>query len=197
MTATKRSIAALLLALTLFINVYKPVEHEQHAESPTELTTEQAAYVDDKLPAPKPVIKPDKAEQPKATTQVQPKVQPVSTVKPVQSVQPTPKPTAKPKVETYQASHYIASCSGCSGTTASGYNVKSTIYYEGMRILAADKSIPLYTKMRVTYPNGTSFIGIVIDRGGAIKTGKLDVLVASYDEAIRLGRQQVTVEFVK
>ena len=190
MTATKRSIAALLLALTLFINVYKPQEHEQHAESPT---VEATPYVDDMLPAPKPVIRAEPKPQEK------PKVQPVKTVSTVETVQPSqpvqqaPKPTAY----TFQASHYIASCSGCSGTTASGYNVKNTIYYEGMRILAADRSIPLYTKMRVTYPNGTSFIGIVIDRGGSIKTGKLDVLVASYDEAIRLGRQQVTVEIVK
>ena len=101
LTATKRSLAALLLALTLFINVYKPQEHEQHAESPTVEARPspeeqaEAAYVDDKLPAPKPVIRPDKAEQPKAKP-----VQPVSTVQPSQ---PAPKPAAKPATYTYEA----------------------------------------------------------------------------------------------
>ena len=114
MTPTKRSIAALLLALTLFINVYKPQEHEQHAESPTESEAE-AAYVDDMLPAPpqpvrQPVISPDEAE-----------------AKPVQPAETAPKPATKPKVQTYEATFYTASCKGCSGTTAMGIDVRQRL----------------------------------------------------------------------
>ena len=184
MTPTKRSIAALLLALTLFINVYKPQEHEQHAESPTAEATEETAYVDDMLPAPEPEAKP---------------VQPVSTVETVQSVQPSqpaPKPAAKPKVYTYEATFYVSTCSGCSGTTAMGVDVRHTTQYKGYRVVAADRSIPFGTIMRITLADGTVINAIVADRGGSIKGNRLDVLVASYDEAIRLGRQQVTVEFL-
>lgn len=185
MRRIKASATALIIAVILFIYVYKPAEHEQHAESPTE-SSQMIPPADDVAPL---------APSPKP-------IQPVQTVKPVSTVQPakkavsTPSKPAKPKAITLTASHYIATCKGCSGVTASGYNVKSTIYYDGLRIVAAPKDIPLYTIMRISYPNGTSFKAIVLDRGGLIKSGKLDVLVASYDEAIRLGRQKVTVQIL-
>ena len=105
---------------------------------------------------------------------------------------------AKPTTETYEATAYVAFCdTGCIGITASGYDVSNTIYYEGYRILAADKSIPLYTIMRVTLTDGTTFDGIVLDRGGDIGFNRLDILVASRAEAITLGRQTVSVEIIR
>lgn len=98
--------------------------------------------------------------------------------------------------KTYQITHYTASCSGCTGITSSGYNVRDTIYFNGMRIVAADPSIPLGTKLQVTYANGSSFTAIVLDRGGAIKGNILDVLVSSNEEAYRLGRTSATVTIV-
>ncbi|WP_427110911.1 hypothetical protein [Lysinibacillus xylanilyticus] len=55
----------------------------------------------------------------------------------------------------------------------------------------------MYTIMRVTYPDGTTFKGIVLDRGGDIVNGRLDILVASESEAYRLGKQMVTVTILK
>lgn len=98
--------------------------------------------------------------------------------------------------KTYQITHYTANCSGCTGITSFGYSVRDTIYYNGMRIVAADPSIPLGTKLRVTYTNGSSFTAIVLDRGGAIKGNILDVLVSSNEEAYRLGRTTATVSVV-
>lgn len=189
MTATKRSLAALLIALTLFVAVHKPSDHEQHAESPTESTAKQAeqAFVDDKLPAPRPKVQTDST------------VQPVSTGKTVGTVQPAkqaPKPEPKPTTYTYEATFYTASCRGCSGTTAMGVDVRRTTQYKGYRVVAADRSVPFGTIMRITLEDGTVINAIVADRGGGIRGKRLDVLVASYDEAIRLGRQQVTVEFL-
>ena len=197
MTATKRSLAALLIALTLFISVYKPQEHEQHAESPTVEETKQAEapFVGDKLQAPRP--KPQPKVQPDST--VQP-VSTVETVQPGQTSQPAkqaPKPQPKPATYTYEATFYTATCRGCSGTTAMGVDVRHTTQYKGYRVVAADRSVPFGTIMRITLEDGTVINAIVADRGGGIKGKRLDVLVASYDEAIRLGRQQVTVEFVK
>lgn len=119
-------------------------------------------------------------------------------VEPVVVAEPEPEVIAQAVTETYEATWYTAFCStGCIGITASGYDVSNTIYYEGYRILAADKSIPLYTIMRVSLADGSSFEGIVLDRGGNIGTSRLDILVASRAEAITLGRQAVEIEVIR
>ena len=106
---------------------------------------------------------------------------------------PKPKP---PNTYEYEATFYVATCEGCSGITATGYDVRQTQYYEGYRIIAADDSVPFGTIMRITLEDGTEFDGIVADRGGAIGKLKLDILVASKAEAYRLGRQRARVEIL-
>lgn len=102
------------------------------------------------------------------------------------------------QAQKYEATFYTAYCpTGCTGVTASGYDVSNTIYYDGMRILAAPKHVPFYSIMRVTLADGSTFDGIVLDRGGDIKTGRLDILVKSRDEAYKLGRQTVTVRMIR
>lgn len=102
-------------------------------------------------------------------------------------------PPPKPVTYEYEATFYTASCRGCSGITATGYDVRQTEYYEGYRVIAADKSVPFGTIMRITLEDGTQFDGVVLDRGGAIKGARLDILVASKSEAYRLGRQRASV----
>ena len=182
----------------MFIYVYKPVEHEQHAESPTE-SPQMIPPADDiavELP-PKP-IKPYTPPVAKAE---------VKTVKAVVATETMPKQTEKPiykrQKETKQrtinveATAYTAKCKGCSGYTASGYDVRKTVYYGKYRIIALSKDIPLGTIVNVKLANGNTFDAIVLDRGGAIKSGKADILVASYNEAIRLGRQSATITILK
>lgn len=102
------------------------------------------------------------------------------------------------QAQTFEATFYTAFCpTGCTGVTASGYNVSNTIYYDGMRILAAPKSIPFYSIMRVTLADGSAFDGIVLDRGGDVGIGRLDILVGSRDEAYSLGRQSVKASFIR
>lgn len=101
-------------------------------------------------------------------------------------------------VGTFNASYYGMDCVGCSGRTASGYNTKGRTHYNGMRVLAADTSIlPLGTIVKVEGSAIGSFTGIVLDRGGAIKGRKLDILVGSEAESSPLGRQNVSVSVVK
>lgn len=70
-------------------------------------------------------------------------------------------------------SRYGPDCYGCSGYLASGnYVGDGTIYYYdsyygNVRILAGDKSYPFGTIVRVSYGSEV-FLGIVLDRGGAI-----------------------------
>lgn len=100
----------------------------------------------------------------------------------------------------YTATFYTAYCpTGCTGVTATGYDVSNTIYTPaGLRIVAADTSvIPMYSLVQVTLADGSVFNAQVLDRGGAIKGRIIDVLVASRDEAYRLGRQSVKVHVIR
>lgn len=67
---------------------------------------------------------------------------------------------------------YGPDCDGCSGITASGFDVRNTIYYNDkdygyLSIVAADRSIPFGTVIEF-YQDSSSFKAIVLDRGGAI-----------------------------
>src|SRR5699024_2605154 len=107
---------------------------------------------------------------------------------------------AKDKTDalTYEATYYTARCDGCSGITATGYDVRQTIHSpEGYRIIAVDPAhIPLGSTVRVTYGDGTSFDAVASDTGGDIKGRRIDVLVSSKEEAYRLGRTSVSVEIL-
>lgn len=101
---------------------------------------------------------------------------------------------------TFEATFYTAFCpTGCTGVTASGYDVSNTIYSpEGYRVIAVDRNvIPLNSVVKVTLSNGDSFTAKALDTGGAIKGSRIDVLVASRDEAYRLGRMSASVEVIQ
>ena len=99
---------------------------------------------------------------------------------------------------TFNASYYTAYCSeGCTGVTATGYDVSNTIYYNGLRIIATDPNvIKLGTIVEVKTPYET-FKAISIDTGGAIRSNKIDVLVSSEQDAIKLGRHNVQLRILK
>lgn len=88
----------------------------------------------------------------------------------------------------YKITHYGSDCKGCSGTTASGYNVKHTIYYNdteyGFVRIVAMKNIPLYSIIKINY-KGSELIAIVLDRG--VGTGVIDLLVENEKQANKLG----------
>lgn len=89
--------------------------------------------------------------------------------------------------------HYGPNCKGCSGRTASGYNVKSTIYYNDkeygkVRIVATSRKIPLYTIIRIPNYKKGSITAIVLDRG--VSGNKVDILVDSEKTATNLGIQR-------
>ncbi|MEK4122090.1 3D domain-containing protein [Lysinibacillus sp. FSL K6-0102] len=99
---------------------------------------------------------------------------------------------------TFNASYYTAYCSeGCTGVTATGYDVSNTIYYNGLRIIATDPNvIKLGTIVEVKTPYET-FKAISLDTGGAIKNRKVDILVSSTQEAINLGRHNIQIKVLK
>lgn len=84
---------------------------------------------------------------------------------------------------------YGYDCRGCTtGKTASGYSIRDTIYYDDptfgtLRIVAMDKSIPMYSIVRISNINGMEpILAIVLDRGGGISFSKsiqVDLVVES------------------
>lgn len=174
----KRYLIAIMLAATLFIYAHKPSDHEIVSESPTETHVELTHYPTEDIPlqAPSPpIIVEEKA---------------VVDVKPTQQ--------AKPVKLNMRASFYTAGCDGCSGITKTGDNVRNTIYAQGYRVIAVDpRVIPLRSIVKVELENGQTFNAVASDIGGAIKNDRIDVLVASKDEAYRLGRQTATVTILQ
>ena len=89
------------------------------------------------------------------------------------------------------ASAYSPYCYGCSGFTASGYDVKNNTYYQDntygtIRIVAADSKYPFGTIVRIN----DGIIAIVLDRGGGIGINKkfqYDILTSSDTEAYQIG----------
>ena len=88
---------------------------------------------------------------------------------------------------------YGPDCYGCSGNTASGYYVGNTITYNDsvygtVRIVAADRSIPFYSIVRISnVPGMDPFIAIVLDTGGGVGFGRstlFDLLFASESAAM-------------
>lgn len=105
-------------------------------------------------------------------------------------------PTTNNTGRSFQMTSYTADCSGCSGVTATGLNVKGTTTHNGMRIIAVDPSvIPLGSTVRVT-TGSSSFLATAQDTGGAIKGNIIDLLVSSSSQAQSNGRQQVKVQIL-
>jgi len=101
---------------------------------------------------------------------------------------------------TGQMTAYRPICKGCTGYVycPPRQNVKNgNIYFQDntygkVRIMAADYAIPCGTIVKITNLTFTNepVIGIVLDRGGAIKGNIMDFLVSEKDDTNIVGRQR-------
>lgn len=105
-----------------------------------------------------------------------------------------------------QLTGYGPNCSGCSGRTASGYDVSNgniyfdDTFYGDVRIVAADKKFKLGTIVRITASNvfESPIVAIVLDRGGLIKGNKFDLLYDTENSTKSIGNQKnVTYEVLR
>ena len=103
---------------------------------------------------------------------------------------------------------YGPDCVGCSGITSSGYNVlKGNIYYHdktygNIRIVAADKSLPFGTIVRISDLDvfNDDILAIVLDRGSAIGFNKktyFDLLYKSEKETEFFGRRFANFDILR
>ncbi|MFS0638273.1 LysM peptidoglycan-binding domain-containing protein [Mesobacillus foraminis] len=129
--------------------------------------------------------------------QAKPAVKPQAEAKPQADAKPqasNPAPAADTasdsKEITVSATAYTADCKGCSGTTATGVDLKAN---PNQKVIAVDPSvIPLGTKVHVQgYGYATAS-----DTGGAIKGNKIDVFIPNQSDAIEWGRKQVKVTII-
>jgi 3D (Asp-Asp-Asp) domain-containing protein len=99
---------------------------------------------------------------------------------------------------TFESTAYIALCdTGCSGITFTGVDVRSSIYYEGDRVIAVDPAvIPLGSRVEVRLADGATFTARAIDTGGAINGHIIDLLVETEAEAWAFGRQSVELRIL-
>ncbi len=89
------------------------------------------------------------------------------------------------------ATAYSAYCNGCSGTTATGLNLRAN---PNMKVIAVDpRVIPLGTKV---YVEGYGY-AIAADTGGAIKGYKIDLFMPSERDCYRWGRKKVKIKILK
>ena len=88
------------------------------------------------------------------------------------------------------ATAYTADCEGCSGTTATGLNLKKN---SNAKVIAVDPSvIPLGTKVWVEgYGNA-----VAADIGSAIKGNKIDVFINSKQKANNWGEKKVRIKIL-
>ncbi len=83
---------------------------------------------------------------------------------------------------------YTPYCNGCSGTSATGINLRAN---PDLKVIAVDPNvIPLGTKVWV---EGYGY-AIAGDTGGSIKGNKIDVLMQTKSEAYQWGRKTVLVK---
>ncbi|MTT33149.1 peptidoglycan-binding protein [Terrilactibacillus sp. BCM23-1] len=86
---------------------------------------------------------------------------------------------------------YTAYCSGCSGVTASGIDLRSN---PEAKVVAVDPNvIPLGTKL---YVEGYGY-AVAADTGGAIKGMKIDLFFNDNSEALDWGRRTVKVKVLE
>lgn len=102
------------------------------------------------------------------------------------------------KAQAFTATAYTSRCSGCSGITKTGVNLRQSIYHEGKRVIAVDpRYIPLGSIVRVTLSDGSSFEATAQDTGGRIKGAIIDVAHETKVDANRFGRQSVEVRMIR
>jgi 3D (Asp-Asp-Asp) domain-containing protein/LysM repeat protein len=127
------------------------------------------------------------APQPANPVQV---AEPAKTVQAAQPVKAVSSEENDAKEITVKATAYTASCEGCSGTTATGVDLKAN---PDAKVIAVDpKVIPLGSKV---YVEGYG-VATAADTGGAIKGNRIDVFISTEHEALKWGNKHITVKII-
>jgi len=191
MRRAKRAIIAIIVACTLFLHANKAEETTPNDE---ETDASHSLVIADDSDIQAELFEAKRRARLQYLTEMKRK-------RDVVKAEIMPSRSDSPRRETiaYEATAYVALCdTGCTGITKTGVDVRTSVYYEGYRVIAVDtRQIPLGSIVRVSLGDGTTFKAIAIDTGGDIKEFRIDVLVASESEAWEFGRQTVGIELLR
>lgn len=98
------------------------------------------------------------------------------------------------------ATAYTSECDGCTGITATGYDVRNTVYKDGYRVVATDESIiHMDSLLYIESVNDSfePFVAISSDVGGAIKGNRIDILVENESKAYDFGVRDIKVTVLR
>lgn len=132
------------------------------------------------------------AEQTKPIEQSKPAEQtkPVEQSEPADSNNESQDQAESGKEITVSATAYTADCQGCSGTTATGVDLKAN---PDAKVIAVDPSvIPLGSKV---YVEGYGY-ATAADTGSAIKGNRVDIFVPNEQDAVNWGVKNVKVQIL-
>jgi len=88
-------------------------------------------------------------------------------------------------------------CTKCCGPKAQGITASGkNVHYNDGKFVAADRKFAFGTKLIIPGYAGSKTVEVT-DRGGAIKGNKLDVYFHSHAEALKWGRQKLTVTVIE
>lgn len=105
-----------------------------------------------------------------------------------QTTTSAPAPQQGGKTMTVRATAYTAYCTGCSGITATGYDLRAN---PGAKVIAVDPSvIPLGSRVWVEGYGEA----IASDTGGAIKGNRIDVFIPDNNKVYQWGVRNVTIK---
>lgn len=177
---------------TVVASVSRGMQTKTAAPAPKTESVKQETPVQEKKQA-----VPQQAKAAVKTASVEKTPEPKPEPKPEPAAKPAPVKAAPAEAEPaggkefyVSATAYTASCTGCSGITATGINLHNN---PGLKVIAVDPSvIPLGSKVWVEgYGNA-----IAGDTGGAIKGNKIDLFMANKSDALSFGRKQVKVRIL-
>ena len=99
----------------------------------------------------------------------------------------------------FEATAYTAFCdTGCIGVTKTGIDVSNTTHHNGLRVIATDPSVvPMWSIVELRFADGSTERAIAVDTGGAIKGRRIDYLIGNHHDALKFGRQQVSVKIIE
>ncbi|CAH0146390.1 Cell wall-binding protein YocH [Peribacillus sp. Bi96] len=163
--------------------VIKPAANKVEAASVgPEQKSEQAAPVEKA----EPVKKAEPVEQAKPTEQAKPVEQSEKT----DTNNESKDQAGVEKELTVRATAYTASCQGCSGTTATGVDLKAN---PNAKVISVDPSvIPLGSKV---YVEGYGY-ATAADTGSAIKGNRVDIFIPNEQDANNWGVKNVKVQIL-
>ncbi|CAH0286312.1 3D domain-containing protein [Peribacillus simplex] len=171
--------------------VIKPAANKVEAASvgPAQ-ESEQAAPAEQSEPAEqsKPVEQAAPAEQTKPAEQSEP-AEPAESSEKADTNESNDQAGIEKEI-TVRATAYTADCQGCSGTTATGVNLKAN---PDAKVISVDPSvIPLGSKV---YVEGYGY-ATAADTGSAIKGNRVDIFVPNEKDAVNWGVKNVKVQIL-